>query len=52
MFTLGPSLSGLKGTQVMGSIIYTLVNGQLSPAVRRGLTCIAGLGFAFHPPKP
>jgi hypothetical protein len=25
MITLGPSLTGLRGTQVMGSIIYTLV---------------------------
>jgi hypothetical protein len=25
MITLGPSLMGLRGTQVMGSIIYTLV---------------------------
>jgi hypothetical protein len=26
MITLGPSLTGLGGTQVMGSIIYTLVS--------------------------
>jgi hypothetical protein len=26
MITLGPSITGLRGTQVMGSIIYTLVN--------------------------
>jgi hypothetical protein len=26
MITLGPSLTGLRGTQVMGSIIYTLVS--------------------------
>jgi hypothetical protein len=25
MITLGPSLTGLRGTQVTGSIIYTLV---------------------------
>jgi hypothetical protein len=24
MITLGPSLTGLRGTQVMGSIMYTL----------------------------
>jgi hypothetical protein len=26
MITLGPILMGLRGTQVMGSIIYTLVS--------------------------
>jgi hypothetical protein len=26
MITLGPSLTGLRGTQVTGSIIYTLVS--------------------------
>jgi hypothetical protein len=26
MITLGPSLMGLRGTQVTGSIIYTLVS--------------------------
>jgi hypothetical protein len=28
MITLGPSLTGIRGTQVMGSIIYTLVTTQ------------------------
>jgi hypothetical protein len=27
--TLGPSLTGLRGTQVTGSIIYTLVRGWI-----------------------
>jgi hypothetical protein len=27
MITLGPSLTGLRGTQLTGSIIYALVNG-------------------------
>jgi hypothetical protein len=30
MITLGPSLTGLRGTQVMSSIIYTLVTNGLS----------------------
>jgi hypothetical protein len=29
MITLGPSLTGLRGTQVTGSIIYTLVSNTL-----------------------
>jgi hypothetical protein len=28
MITLGPSLTGLRGTQVTGSIIYTLVSHE------------------------
>jgi hypothetical protein len=29
MITLGPSLTGLRGTQITNSIIYTLVNLSL-----------------------
>jgi hypothetical protein len=30
MITTGPSLTGLRGTQVTGSIIYTLVSKEYS----------------------
>jgi hypothetical protein len=32
-FTIGPSLTGLRGTQLTGSIIYTLVTGCLPNSV-------------------
>jgi hypothetical protein len=31
IITIGPSLTGLKGTQLTGSIIYTLVTTLLQP---------------------
>jgi hypothetical protein len=34
--TIGPSLTGFRGTQLTGSIIYTLVNGAADALYRMG----------------
>jgi hypothetical protein len=43
MTILGPNLTGLMGTQVTGSISYTLVTFHLSLALDRKVVAAAGL---------
>jgi hypothetical protein len=47
MITLGPILTGLRGIQVMGSIMYTLVSGctRESKAEPRGLRPLKAIYF-------
>jgi hypothetical protein len=49
MIILGPSLTGLRGTQVMGSIIYTLVKDGVEhlncKTITHGVYCGTGVIF-------